>query len=356
MQELKKIKSHLLVGVIVGFVIWAIGVNLITQFFICLFSSSNCFNFYNLANWDGQHFLLIAEKGYLFPYQLAFFPLFPTLIKFTNLLIPLPAFIIGVFLNISFALVAYVYLYKLLKLDYKTNEVIWILILTICFPLSFFYMTVYSEALFFCLSITSLYFYKQKKYWISIVLLALLTLTRMAGIALVVAILIESYLQKDNFYKFLLPFLGIGAFSLFGFFTTGNFLSIIHAETYWERIVTWPGFAIFNSLLVIFREGISYKNFAISLDLVLVLFSVIVLIRSFKNLPRIYFNYALFSLLIPLSTSTFLSWPRFMMVIFPLFIAFYFRSTTIIRVSYCLVGIILTIFFFSIFLNGGWIS
>lgn len=355
MHVLKKINSNIWIIslLILG---WAISIYTISQWFVCKADFNLCFNISSLANWDGQHFLQIAEKGYLLPYQLAFFPLYPLLISFFSNILHLKLLTTGVLLNWILVLVAFVFLYKLLRLSYSKKDSIWILVLMICFPLSFFYLTLYSESLFFCLSILALFYYQKKKYWLSIFFLFLLTSTRMVGIALIGAVLIDLYFKKKPLDKFLLPFLGIGTFALYGYFKTGLIFSIIYAESHWERLVTLPGFAIYNSLSVIFREGISFNNYALAIDLGLVLFVLVILFKSYRVIPRLYFYYALLSLLIPLSTSTFLSFPRFILVIFPLFIAFYIQSNTMIRVVYCLIGFFLTILMFSKFLQGGWIS
>lgn len=355
MPELKKINSifSIISILILG---WALSIYFVAQWFVCKADSNFCFKISSLANWDGQHFLQIAEKGYLMPYQLAFFPLYPLLISFFGSILHLSLLTTGVLLNWILLIVAFVFLYKLLILSYSKKDSIWILVLILCFPLSFFYLTLYSESLFFCLSILSLFYYQKKKYWLSIFFLILVSSTRMVGIALIGAVLIDLYLKKKPFDKFLLSFFGIGIFAWYGYFKTGILFSIIYAESHWERLVTLPGFAIYNSLSVIFREGISFKNYALAIDLVLVLFVLVILFRSYRVIPKLYFYYALLSLLIPLSTSTFLSFPRFILVIFPLFIAFYTQSNTMVRVVYCLAGFFLTILMFSKFLLGGWIS
>jgi Gpi18-like mannosyltransferase len=355
MLKLKKSSStiQIIIFLIFG---WCLSVYLLSQWFICQIGSSSCFKISSLANWDGQHFLQIAEKGYLLPYQLAFFPLYPILIKIFSSILQLSLLTTGVLLNWILIPLAFVFLYHLLMLSYSKKDTVWIMAMMLCFPLSFFYLALYSETLFFCLSVMALFFYQKKKYWLSIIFLIMLTATRMVGIALVGAILIDLYFRKKPLDKFLLSFTGVGLFALYGYFKTGILFSIIYAESHWERLITLPGFAIYNSLSVIFREGISFKNYALVIDLVLVLLVLIILFRSYRVIPRLYFYYALFSLLIPLSTSTFLSLPRFILVIFPLFIAFYIQSNTMVRVIYCLTGFCLTILMFNKFLQGGWIS
>lgn len=328
---------------------------ILSQIGVCIEGGVECLNIASFGNWDGQHFLNIAQKGYINSYELAFFPLYPVLIKILDTFLPASALIVGIGLNWVLTVTGFLYLYKLLQLDFKRPAVWWILGLIISFPLSFFFLVLYSESLFFCLSVAALYYFRQQKKWTVILLLTLLTLTRMAGIALVLAILIDVY-KKKSWWHFLFPLFGIGSFVIFGFFNTGNLLAIVQAETNWERLVTVPGFVLFNSIFVLVREGVSYRNYSVAIDLVLVGIVLAILLRSYRLLSRLYWNYALFSILIPLSTSTFLSFPRFLIVIFPLFIAIYLLSNTIVRLGYVIVGILLLVFFFINFLKGIWVA
>lgn len=348
-----RVYSEYIIAAVV--VIWFLVIYLVSQVYICFQSATGCFNVYLLSNWDGQHFLQIAENGYLEAYQLAFFPLFPILMRLIQLIIPLPLWIVGVLINLVGTIGGFVFLAKIL-LRQKISHPWMILVLILFFPVSFFFVTLYSEALFFLLSLGAIYFYHKDKNWPTILLLTLLTLTRMAGIALVLAILVDLYYRKKFNYWFLIPFIGVGSFAIYGYLKTGILLSIVFAETYWERMVTFPGFALYNSLSILLREGISYHGYSLVADLLLVIGVLIILFRSYRIIPRLYFYYALFSLLIPLSTSTFLSLPRFLLVIFPLFMAFYMWTNNTVRWIYCIVGVMLSVIFFTIFLQGGWVS
>jgi Gpi18-like mannosyltransferase len=337
------------------FVIWLFGLTIFSQLFFCLSSLNVCLNFSLLANWDGQHFLQIAKNGYLYPYQFAFFPLYPSIISFIRSIIPLPLWIIGVGINIWCAVGSFLFLAKIIQRQ-KFVNLIEIALLILAFPVSFFFITVYSEALFLFLSIAAIYYYQRNKTGMAILFLTALTLTRMAGVALVMAIIIDRYFDKKRWQLFLIPFLGVGGFALFGYLKTGILFSIVFAETHWERMITFPGFAIYNSVSILIREGISYQGYSLAIDLLLVIGVLILLFKSFHLLPRIYFYYAFFSLLIPLSTSTFLSLPRFLLVVFPLFMAFYIWSNKITRLVYYVIGFIFSIIFLIYFLQGGWVA
>lgn len=333
---------------------WFLVLYLVSQIYICSQGFDGCFNLYLLSNWDGQHFLLIAEKGYQQPHQFAFFPLYPFLIKSIHEILPLPLWAIGILVNLIFTIGGFIFLNKILQ--QREINFWWLLLLVLGFPMSFFFLTVYSEALFFFLSVSAIYFYQKNKLWMTIIFLTLLTLTRMAGLALVFAIIVDLFIKKKFNFRFLIPFSGVGAFAFYGYLKTGIILSLVLAETHWERMVTFPGFALYNSISVLIREGISYRGYSLVADLLLVVGVLILLFKSYRLLPRLYFYYALFSLLIPLSTSTFLSLPRFLLVIFPLFLGFYLWTNNSFRFIYCIVGVMLSVYLFTIFLQGGWVS
>jgi hypothetical protein len=115
MLKLKKSSStiQIIIFLIFG---WCLSVYLLSQWFICQTGASSCFKISSLANWDGQHFLQIAEKGYLLPYQLAFFPLYPILIKICSSI-----------LQQKLSTLSYVF-YYIFKLFFKKNAPLKLLI------------------------------------------------------------------------------------------------------------------------------------------------------------------------------------------------------------------------------------
>lgn len=100
------------------------------------------------GNFDGYHYMEIAERGYQ-PFEQPFFPFFPLLIKAGVLLTGLPYIIIGQLIpSICFVLALYV-VYKLLVLDRKQNLFNLCLLVILLFPTSFYYVSVYNDAPFF---------------------------------------------------------------------------------------------------------------------------------------------------------------------------------------------------------------
>lgn len=360
MQIINKILNYKKPLFAVGiFFIWMSILVLLSQTYLCNKVLNQCMDsgyFKMLAEWDGQNFLSIIYQGYHIDSLLAFFPLFPVVVKSISLILPFGELGNGLIFNWMIMGVGMFFLYKLLEIDFKKKDIGIIILLNLLFPFSFFFITYYSEALFFCLSVLALFYYKKQKFYLTILFLFLLTLTRMAGVALVLAIIVDQIRLRKNPVLFFIPFAGTLGYIYYSFLQTGNLFALISAEENWQRLVVYPGFSILNSLHVLLTQGISFGDFGVIFDLLLVLGVIILLVRSYNFLPRIYWYYFLFSVLIPLSTSTFLSFPRFLIVLFPLFIAFYRMSNTMIRVLYLLTGFILQQILFWSFLQGGWIA
>lgn len=146
------------------------------------------------ANWDGAHFLSIAQNGYQ-PYQVVFFPLYPILIKFASFII-INQFWAGFIISQIFTILALYYLYKLVLLDYKKPISEKAVILLLAFPTSFYLGAVYSESLFLALILSSFYYARKKNYFLASILSGFSAITRIIGICVIVAIWVEYLYQK----------------------------------------------------------------------------------------------------------------------------------------------------------------
>lgn len=182
------------------FLVWRIGdfliLYLIPRFipYLGFFPYKEILPLYNLPDWitklanfDGTHYLLISQQGYM-TYEQAFFPLYPILIKLITPLVNntfISAFLIS---NISFVF-GLIFFKKLLK-EYglKLNQIYWTLIFLLIFPASYFFGAIYTEGLFFLLFTSSLYFLKKKQYMLVGICVFFASLTRLIGVFLIIPI------------------------------------------------------------------------------------------------------------------------------------------------------------------------
>ncbi len=112
------------------------------------------------SNWDGQHYLLLSEKGYseaMFQSK-RFYPLFPNIIKITNFFID-NSYISSLIAVALFSFLFSIYFYKFASLYISAEACLICLFLIFSFPSAFYLNVIYSESLFLFLLFAFLYYY-----------------------------------------------------------------------------------------------------------------------------------------------------------------------------------------------------
>lgn len=318
--------------------------------------------FESLKNWDSGHFLGIAEFGYSEKFQYAFLPLYPLLIKTLEPLTDNYLFSALIISTIStfFSIIIF---YKLLRIDFPKVNATRVIILMLLFPSSFYLLISYSEALFLLFTFGVFYFVRvsksKKKYVLATILAALASATRLSGIALVLALWYEVFkkgISKKNFVC-LFALAGLIIYSLYLFQKTGDPFYFLTAENYWLRTFTFPGEGIWKSLMGVFSSPLSDDKYLINLtDLLFVVFGVGMVLRSIRFLPKMYVLYALISVSIPLFTPTLTSFPRFLLLVFPIFILVEMLKNKVLKAVYILISVFLLVWFIIRYINGLWVS
>jgi Gpi18-like mannosyltransferase len=322
------------------------------------------------ANFDGEHYMSIAMNGYQSLEQ-AFFPLYPVLIYIGKWFFPNNFVVTATFgLIISnLALIgALVFLYKLVRLDYSA-KIGWITIaLLLFFPTSFYLGAVYTESLFLLLSVGTFYFARQEKWWIAALFGILACTTRVFGVLLLPALLIDIFIYKKLFkkwYPILLIPTGLLIYMIYLFFSVGdpfafyNLQSII-GEHRQKGIVLFPQviYRYLNILIHYQKIDIFLATFLLEFITTLIFF-VVPILAYFKKVRLSYIFYSLISLLVPTVQGSFSSGSRYVLVIFPVFIMmalFFVKWPRIIQVLMFIVLSILLMFFSILFLRGYWVA
>ncbi|MBM3205318.1 hypothetical protein FJZ41_00500, partial [Candidatus Shapirobacteria bacterium] len=166
-QNKKVLKFTLLV-----FVVWQILIAVVIALGVKYFPTSNQYLYtekqivnpswlWSRANFDGIHYLDIARRGYGV-YQQAFFPLYPKLIAFLTPVFGGQALVAGWVISLVCFYFSLFFFYKLLALDFSERITKRTLFYLLVFPTTFFFTTVYTEALFFLLIIGSFYLARTK--------------------------------------------------------------------------------------------------------------------------------------------------------------------------------------------------
>ncbi len=159
---------------------------------------------YSFANFDGVHYLTIAKEGYLqTDFIQAFFPLYPfVLIRGVSLLFPFVNLLgIGLLLSnfsfFGFLLVSF----DLIAKRYSRKTAWFFLAAILLSPWSVFLASVYTESLFLLLLVLCFWFADKKLWWAAGISAALLSATRIVGVFIVPALLIElfvSYISQTS--------------------------------------------------------------------------------------------------------------------------------------------------------------
>lgn len=333
------------------------------------------FLLYPFANFDGVYYLLIAAKGYTV--NAGFFPLFPLSLHLATLSFNPPAgglpfaplqYLAANVLVSAYFLCALIIFYKLMKLDYKENIAIWSVIFLLVFPTSFFFAAIYSEGLFLLLSLASFFLARKKKWFWAAAAGGLLSSTRLVGIAIFPALIYEYFKNEKSksSVKFLLLFLtplGLIAYAFYNLQKWGNPFYFIQAQGNFannrtvDSIVLFPQ-TVFRYLKILFTlRPALYEWWVALFELSFFVFAGIMLYVGWKKKVR--FSYLIFGalcLLIPSLTGTFSGIPRYVLIVFPIFITLALIKNKLFKFIYSVISIILLFIFFILFSKGYFIS
>lgn len=152
--------------------------------------------------WDSGWYRSIVTSGYGYDSaahtgSVAFFPLYPVLVRLALPLLPNPA-VAGLVISNLLLAAAMLVIYRLVAARLGRSVATTTLILMAAFPFAFFYSAVYTESLFLFLTALAFYFAERERWWLAGLVGALAALTRLVGIALGPALLL-AYLERRHF-------------------------------------------------------------------------------------------------------------------------------------------------------------
>ena len=290
------------------------------------------------ANFDGRHFLNIATNGY-HRFDFAFFPLYPSLIYIFSKLSLVPPLFVGILISSLTLLISMFMLKKITELDYDTPTAYLSIFYLAVIPFSFYGHSVYTDSLFLMLSTCSLYFARKKRWILAGLFGAASSASRLSGVALIPALAVEWYLQtKKNgiqpnevikkFFKsgWVSPTLtasGIASYMIYlGIFFKNPLLFQQSMQAWRQEQFVLPiqvivrYFKIFLSvdpkLLIYWIAVLEFSTLFIYLGLTLYVW---------KNIRKSYAVFMLTLLLLVTFTGTFAGTPRYILHLFPAFIA-----------------------------------
>lgn len=281
-----------------------------------------------LTRWDAPHYLRIAEVGYRSTgedrFFLVFFPLYPLTVRLAHYVVQDYVFA-GLVVSFVASIAAGYFLQALASLDADDDEAARSLLYFTIFPTAYFLVLPYTEALFLALSVGSFYYARRGKWAWCGVFGALACATRLHGLVLIPALVVEAYQREGRSigratWLGLVP-LGFVAYLYINQIVLGDafgFMDIQKEHWFHQSIFPW------ESLQEAFR-GISdtppsgqrvttYEAYLVNL-----LAAAAVLVSAVRWLRPSYQVYGWLSLLFLMSVTWQISLPRYLIAIFPLF-------------------------------------
>jgi Gpi18-like mannosyltransferase len=204
------------------------------------------------VHWDSTHYLAIASTGYEFQGKewpnIAFFPLYPLLIRAAAPFVGGDVALAGVLVAQLAFFAALLLLYDLLAHDFGAAVAYRSLVLLLVVPTSFFFVAAYSESLALLLLVAAVWALRRKRWWLAGAAGLLLALTRLPGV-LIAPILVVAYLHDRGWNwrairapiaAALLPPLGLALFMLFQWWRFDTPFAFLIAQQKWKNHLSLP--------------------------------------------------------------------------------------------------------------------
>jgi len=287
--------------------------------------------------WDTGWYMKISQYGYP-PVSLdqvisqetniAFFPLYPLLMRLLSLVTG-NEYLAGLIISNFCLIISCVYLYRLVRLDYNEDTSIKSIKYLLLFPVSFILSGVFTESLYLTLTLVCFYYARTSKWHIVGITGFFLSLTRSTGVLIILPLLYEGLMplirENENlknlknsmhkilplFYLSLIP-LGTISFMIFNYHLTGDFMAFAHAQVMWQRHFGNPLETLLNGY---------HGNTGTAFEAVFAVITIFIVILFYRKIRFSYWLFCMYSLFVPLCTGI-QSMPRFILVIFPIYILF----------------------------------
>jgi hypothetical protein len=310
------------------------------------------------ARWDSVWFLGIAEHGYARAGSAAFYPLYPGAVGLVGRVFFGHYVLAGILVSLAAALGAFLLMYRVaeerLGAEGGRRAVLYLAL----FPFAFFLQAVYSESLYLLLTLAAFVLAERGRFVAAGAVTGLALLTRPNALALLPALALLAWQQRDRLRSFaglaVAP-LVFAAYPLYLWQAKGDAWRFLYAQHRWNRDLSpagplggiWDGLrAGWAGIEQLASGSHTHRYWAPVQDADPIRVATIIAWRRF-GAP--YGLFAAVSLAIPLSVPSerwpLLSLPRFGLTIFPLFLALAViggrprAHTAIVAVSSLLLGV-----------------
>ncbi len=317
-------------------------------------------------HWDTQTFLRIADHGYLprLDPDDAFLPGYPLLVAMAGSVVG-DRVVGGLIVSLVAEAVALYYIYRLVDKERDPSVARFAVWLVALAPFAIYLSAVYTESMFIAAAAASLYYMRDGRFVLASLAAAVACSTRITGVAVVAALLIEYLSQRGLRWRFdalilVVAPLPLLAFVLYMHFHVGDGLALLHANQLFFGInfgLPWDGFwSTWNTFIA--SNGDDRFTFFCEL-----LFGVLGITAGFAlwlapRFARSLAAYCSVVILMAVSLSFWRSVPRYELELFPaiIVVADITRRWREVRLVIVTIGAMLFVWGVTIFAQGQWLA
>ena len=312
--------------------------------------------------WDALHYIHLAEYGYAsIPLTgnredvfIVFLPFFPILVKIFSLFTGGNFMTAAMSVSFVFSILASLLLYEICKLDFGEKIALKAVLFLNIFPTSYFMLSAYTESTFLTLSLAFYLAVRKNLFPFPILFGFLAGLTRLNAILLFTLTIglkkATSLLYTFSIVTGLLIYLLINQ-ALFE--SPFYFLNILH--NHWYKSFSYPWVGIKNSIFYAIHQDTLESFIVFFQEPVYLILLLILGLFVFLKVNKSWGVYLITSFLLFSSTSFILSSPRYLLVLFPIYIAMaILAENKVLLILFKICSIAFLLFFTTLFVSGHW--
>jgi hypothetical protein len=285
------------------------------------------------SRWDVEHYVHIAENGYLADgptaKNIAFFPLYPTTIALVHgILRFLPTVFVGMLISNVASLTGLWYLHRLARKRWDEATADRAVLYVATFPTAYFFMAAYTEGLFFLFVVGAFCYLGEEKWLYAALFAAAASATRLTGALVAVAWLVRwiqlhGWKPSTKMWPILIAPLGFFIYIAVNQVVFGEplkFLEFQRTAWYHESATPWKGFGIvFDYVFGPLRDMRSWWYRDI-MELVAAVIGYVAAALVLWKIGLAEGLYVLGSVILWTSNTWWMSGLRFCLVLFPFFL------------------------------------
>ena len=287
------------------------------------------------SRWDAPHYLRVAEVGYTKgtpppddPLFIVFFPFFPLAVKIVSFVFR-DLIASGLVVSLAASVGAGWFLYRVVAFDNDEDTAWRAVVLLFSFPTAYFLSAPYSESLFLSAVLASIYAARTGRWARSGLAGALATGTRVTGVALAPALIAEAFTGSARVGERVrrlacvgLAGAGLATYLVINHVVHGDALWFLEVQRFhWDQRAIPPWRSIIDALRGL-ADGApsSTHTFIFAGRIAAFVFAVPLLSLAVRRVRPADSLYAWSGFLLILSASWLISLPRYLLVLYPIFV------------------------------------